>query len=203
MRKLFACICFCVIMGVSIVVALKTNYVKDFLADFGFFGGTVTVSGKITNLELEPIDGVVINFSRDGGGVTRKVATDKNGNYQLRVPKDVSGIMSFSLEGLRTIREKSISYNDNVMNRKMHSDSISGKITDNNGRPIEGVEIVFEKNGGKAGSLTTYSDENGNYVLRIPEDDVQYWITLNAKGRDTYRNKMFCTGGVSYNFRMK
>ena len=108
MRKLIILICLLLTVIGVFLGDLRFNYIEDFCAEFGFFKGTVLISGKVTTRKLDPLEGVDIEFVRDGGGITRKATTDANGNFNLKVPKEKSGVLMLNLAGYRTITQKDL-----------------------------------------------------------------------------------------------
>ena len=63
------------------------------------------------------------------------------------------------------------------------------------------VKLRFEKNGGTAGVVTVYTDENGNYKATLPAD-TNYWVVISQNGYKTIRTKTYLVGGYTRNSTM-
>ena len=63
------------------------------------------------------------------------------------------------------------------------------------------VKLTFEKDGGTAGVVTVYTDENGNYKATLPAD-TSYWVVVSQDGYKTIRNTDYLMGGYTRNYTM-
>ena len=168
---------------------------------------TYTLSGKITNQNQEPLEGVGVTLAYDGIGGQIRTVTDSLGNYVLHPTAKASGILTMNKDGYRILRNKVSQYNYQgttaVWNYNLHPNWVSGKITDQNGNPLEGVKITFEQNGGVTGVQTVFTDEDGNYKYTAPADSVSYWVTITKEGYTTLRDQWhYLYGGQFHNFTL-
>jgi len=173
--------------------------------------GTATASanyilaGKITNQNQEPIAGVTAVFVCDGIGGSFTTVTDDLGNYVLHPYAGRSGTLTLSKVGYRIIRDTFGGKGEgtqNIWNYTLSPDWISGKITNQNGEPLQGVKITFEQDGGLSGVQTIFTDENGNYRYTVPVN-ATYWMTVTKDGYQTNRDQWSLYGGRILDFRLK
>lgn len=197
----------CAFSLVSIGGTAHASLLGDIIGGINALGGApngyVVISGKVVNREQEPLVGVLVSYSQDRTGKIVNVMTDENGNYSVKVPKSQDGSLTFKLENYRTIIHNIYPVSDDVISKVMHFDSITGKVMDSAGYPIEGAALSFEKDGGRSGILTVYTDENGNYEVHIPEDGKDYWVTVKCDGYDVLRKIIYGTGGDVQNFTLR
>ena len=163
---------------------------------------SVHLVGKITDGNQVPIQGISVVFESDKGG-SWSTHTDASGNYRMNVPSSTNGTMVISGTGWRTERYHQYTFSDPecVSNKQLHHDYITGKVTDRYQNPMHWVKLTFEKDGGTAGVVTTYTDENGNYKATLP-DDTSYWIVVSQDGYKTIRMKDYLVGGYTHNYTM-
>lgn len=168
---------------------------------------TYTLSGKIVNQNLEPMEGVSVVFVGDGIGGKCSSVTDSAGNYVLKPPAKTSGIITISKNSYRTVRDKINQWNQAgttyVNNYRIYPDWVGGKIINQSGEPVEGAKVTFEEDGGMSGILTAITDANGNYRCTIPSDSKQYWITVKMDGYQTTREHPYVSGGQTWNYTLK
>lgn len=197
----------CAFSLVSIGGTAHASLLGDIIGGINALGGApngyAIVSGKVTDRAMMPLQGVKVSFVVDGVGIVGEAVTDENGNYKIRAPKAKSGNLSFELIEYRTYIMREYISGDKVENCIMHADSMSGKVTNEAGDPIEGIALSFEEDGGRTGIITVYTDENGNYKVQIPKDDVPYWVTLSGEGYETVRTRIYGYGEKIENFIMK
>jgi len=143
----------------------------------------------------------------DGIGGQGRAITDALGNYILHPPAQTNGMVTVTKEGYRIVRNTSLySYHadiSTVQNYNLHPDSISGKIINRNGEPLEGVKITFEQNGGLTGVQIAFTDQNGNYKYTVPTDNQNYWITIMKEGYQNVRTQWYMGGGQIYNYTLQ
>lgn len=163
---------------------------------------TVHLVGKITDGDQVPIQGVSVVFEAEKGG-SWSAHTDASGNYRMNVPSITHGTMIISGTGWRTKRYHLYTSSDSerVSNQQLHHDYITGKVTDRYKNPMHWVKLTFEKDGGTAGVVTVYTDENGNYKATLPAD-TSYWVVVSQDGYKTIRNTDYLMGGYTRNYTM-
>lgn len=163
---------------------------------------TVRLSGKIVDTQNVPVQGIAVVYESDNGG-SWSARTDARGNYRLNLPGDMSGYITMSGTGWRTVRiGLTISTQDeNIYNRQIHHDYITGKVTDRYDNPMQWVKLTFEQDGGMNGVVTVYTDENGNYKATLP-NDASYWVVISQDGYKTIRNTDYLMGGYTRNYTM-
>ncbi|MFA6850261.1 MAG: carboxypeptidase-like regulatory domain-containing protein [Selenomonadaceae bacterium] len=199
-----------VLMLLSIIVFSMVAFAEPANASFlsGLFSlPTYTVSGKIVDSNQEPLEGILVSFDCNGIGGKKTVHTDSSGNYVLKLPAKTGGQLTVSGDGYRTKKASFGEYTSAgqayAQNYTLYPDWISGKAVNQDGEPLQGIEISIEKDGGLNGVKTVYTDENGDYKAQIPADGVYYWLTASADGYSTIRDHVFLTGGYTYNLKMK
>lgn len=197
----------CAFSLVSIGGTAHASLLGDIIGGINALGGApngyVVISGKVVGDGLEPLAGVVVEHSADKTGKIVSSITDENGNYSIKIPKDAKGYLTYKLINYRTIRIYDYAYNDSVINQHMHFDSLTGKVLDPEGYPVEGAVLSFEQDGGRSGIITVQTDENGNYEVHIPEDYTYYWVTIKCDGYDVVRTTVHGVGGQVANFSLK
>lgn len=158
------------------------------------------ISGKITNLKLEPIEGATVLVEVSGkSNMAKTVLTDGMGNFTVNMP--VAGIhysITVSKEGFKSNRIRMWASSDEKYDsRNIQLEPtvfpISGKITNKSGEPIAGAKVSFEQNGGQHGIQTAISDENGNYLSAIPNQGVTYWVVVSKEGYKSFRGKIWAS----------
>ena len=193
------------IITLCTVILASTSFMGTASANFwSAIMPTCTVTGKIVNLNQEPIEGVTVVFVSDGLGIQSRATTDSLGNYVVNPPAKTSGKITVSKGGYRIINETFTIYHsagDTVVdNFTLRPDWMSGKITTRSGEPLEGVKITFEQNGGVTGVQTIFTDANGNYKYTVPKDAQSYWVTISQDGYQTVREQWtYLYGGQVYN----
>lgn len=160
------------------------------------------ISGKVTNLRMEPIEGVKITFEPQGLlGINAR--TDSLGNYSTAVSKNGDCWVTISKIGYKTIRMKTWVGTENIFNYTLDPDKypIAGKVTNRQGEPIEGVQITFEPNGGKNGIIIAVTDQLGNYSTGVSELG-DCWVTITKDGYTTFRTKTWIGKENTFNYTL-
>lgn len=114
-------------------------------------GSSVRISGRITTHIGDPVEGVTLAFTNNGG--TTEAKTDASGNYSHAVPYEWSGIVTPSKTGY-TFDPPFIKYEKNITAHKPGQDYIgtssrnfiSGRVTIARNTGIEvlaGVKVTF------------------------------------------------------------
>ena len=120
-------------------------------------------------------------FNNEGNLITSGL-TDENGNYKIKIDADQSGYAKVIKEDSTTGKafvSKDVSFDKDSKNIDdcVISPAVkaSGTITDNNGDPVEGVNVTFtyENEKGEIESFKTFTDENGKYSLYIKKGTQQ------------------------------
>lgn len=158
----------------------------DVFGSGGSSGGGSTqyirIAGKIIDSNGEPIEGILVTYSRNGGGQS-SVKTNSLGNYVINIPYRVSGSLTFSGDTWRSLKEDTLyKENNQVINVRMNHNYMTGKIINRNGQPLQGVKLVFEQNGSASGIQEVYTDDNGNYKYILPKSNAYYWLTISKDG---------------------
>lgn len=172
--------------------------------DAGLFQ-SYPISGKVTNYDMEPIEGAKVKFEIEGllfGGITTK--TDDLGNYYAGLSKAGYCWVTISKDGFKTYRTKYYIGGENTLNVKLDPAKFptSGKITNRNKEPIVGAKISFELDGGKHGVQSAVTDEYGNYSVGIPEMG-NCWVTITADGYTTFRARYYVGRENSWNYTLQ
>ncbi|MBP3721885.1 MAG: carboxypeptidase regulatory-like domain-containing protein, partial [Selenomonadaceae bacterium] len=164
----------------------------DVFGSGGSSGGSSTkvgrLAGKVTDKTGAPLEGILVTYSLNGGG-QNSVKTNSNGNYVLNVYRSGSCQIIISGETWRTQIHDTSGFNENnVWNFTMRHNYMTGKVTDRNGVPLQGVKFVFEQDGSASGVQEVYTDANGNYKYVIPKSGAKYWITISKDGYQLQRH---------------
>jgi Calx-beta domain-containing protein/uncharacterized protein DUF4214 len=163
---------------------------------------TVTISGKITNVNNRGISGITVKLS---DGATQTTQTDANGNYSFNVatgldytvtPNDtrVSTWLSSSSDSSSTISGDSISHTNlqtgvvDNFKAQFPSFTVSGTIKFfSTGQPVTNLTNAVTLSGGASKTYPTNSQ--GAYTSD----------QLNTLGDYTFTPHSFSSGGVTYN----
>ncbi|EDM43529.1 putative outer membrane protein, probably involved in nutrient binding [unidentified eubacterium SCB49] len=140
----------------------------------------ITVKGHITDTYGNPLNKVTIEVKETG----QKTITDKKGNYQITFFDKET--LLFSKDGFEIAQQKFGNYNETfnlkmtateisiteniVSDVKKNNDNslfISGTITDDDGLPLPGANVII-----KGTSTGTQSDFDGNYSINTPKNSV-------------------------------
>lgn len=158
-----------------------------------------SVSGKIMNMKMEPIEGAQITFeSNERNPFKVTTTTDVNGNYSTGVLTKNVWVTVIKDGGYSTIHSTKYITNGTTLNFILCPDkyTIRGKIMDENGEPIQDVKISIERDDSKGGIWSSIADETGSYFIEIPtginaETDVgvNVWVTLKKDEYKTYRKR--------------
>ena len=137
----------------------------------------VNVTGKVTDQDGKPVPNAPVNVTVNGK--TYPTTTDKNGNFKVPVDNIVTGKNNVTVTAGNTttgIDEVNKTINADKQGAKLTVNDIpktsmdkkpvvTGKLTDDEGKPIADAEITITVNGEEF-KVTT--DSKGNYELEVP-----------------------------------
>lgn len=152
---------------------------------FGIILAGCKLSGRLTNLDGDPMEGVAVHLS---GDATSETITDANGEYLFEVPNSaavytitpVKDDWVFDPPTRRvdtSVSRGDIGGLDFAGLRTAYT--LQGRVTSTTGESFPGAEVTLSGDAQK----TTLSDENGEYSFVIPTDEADYTITA-AKGKN-------------------
>ena len=184
-------------------VAHNINFTME-----GVPGGSGMISGTVTDSEGEVVDEALIILRRPQGnggphgGQPQMTITDEFGEYELTeiptgdyylavmapfyLPYFYDGVEHWSEADLITIEDETEMEINPVLN-PMEMYSISGTVLDDSGEPIENCTIFAHRIGANNGNpngqcqnnLQTQPDENGEYLLDLPEGEFIIGVHTN------------------------
>ncbi len=155
-----------------------------------------TITGKVTDTSGNPLQGVCIGINLDpacGGQNIGGTQTDANGDYQLNVPQGsqvylhvnpncagliyVGGFYTGTDVSHDCNLAQAVSAGSTGVSIQLESaETITGKVTDTSGNPLQGVCVNANTapvcGGTYAGGSQT--DANGNYQLNVPQGSQVY-----------------------------
>ncbi len=172
-----------------------------------------TITGNVSYDNGDPIENALVTFEntigRDMGmrGKTFQTYTDKDGNYSVKVPEQFKYITYAMVQN--NMYMKPLFY-DQTFNRneaevlefendrsgidfvfdesnQVNYCEVSGTVTDNNGNPVEGIEVYFEIQVSDRDSiimipmrrLSAKTDADGNYSIKLPDAFKYYAYIVN------------------------
>ncbi|RAP50597.1 MAG: hypothetical protein BZ136_00965, partial [Methanosphaera sp. rholeuAM74] len=145
-------------------------------------GENATVSGKVTDENGKPVANAPVTVKV--GDKTVKVTTDANGKYNASVPVTKAGNNSVSVSVGETNTTKPANKTSSVNASKLNTTitidpikdvkvgenaTVSGKVTDENGKPVANAPVTIKVDG-KTISATT--DKDGKYTASVPTSSV-------------------------------
>jgi hypothetical protein len=165
-------------------------------AGFVIAQNTGGIKGQVRTFDGEGISNVEVTARQDGKNI-KSVKGDRNGNFVLDGLK--AGVYNFVFtregygSGLQTdveVKENKIrDLGDNLLLDvdKGTQVIINGSVFSKDGFIIYGAKIKVEKvlSNGKTKKITTgYSNKQGEFVFRFPNEAAKYRITASAKGKE-------------------
>lgn len=130
---------------VDILVSESTNprFNAQFTIEYEILETGITISGKITTEDLDPVEGVIIT------GFQTPVLTDPNGSYFAEVPPGWSGTVIpflanyvFDPVAINLINVQANIENNDFVATFTGKYRVSGTIRDGSGTPVEGVSLL-------------------------------------------------------------
>ena len=154
------------------------------------------IYGTVTDASTgDPLPEVMVNLYEyieyDDGGYYQFISyqiTGSDGNYSFETYEGVFRVYA-SKEGYDRIwKEITVGSGE-----KAHLDialeqwarGIYGKVTDQDGNPMEGVAVALETDNRNSIEFTTTTDENGDYEIRVPREG-QYTLKAFEDGYRPY-----------------
>jgi adhesin/invasin len=166
------------------------------------------VKAHIVDKDGIPVPGVIVFFASSSGGLTPGYPTDVNGDAFLQFPSSVVGdvlirarITTGFLEGGRSesthfkagppavnvASTEIIKLNDFAIANEVDIDHLRAHVTDENGHPVAGQDIVFTIDSGlakfKNNKFSGVTDANGNFDIELISKvagKTRIWATVNG-----------------------
>ena len=149
--------------------------------------GGADLTGTITDVNKQPVEGAQVVVKDETGKEIGRDTTDSNGDYTI--PNVPDGKYDVTVESDGKTETGKVEITGNGQNVSGTDDvqlpvggaDLTGKVTDVNGNPVEGAEVVVKDNTGKElGHDTT--DVNGDYTVpNVP--DGTHEITIEKDGK--------------------
>ncbi|WP_343249466.1 carboxypeptidase regulatory-like domain-containing protein [Diplocloster hominis] len=149
--------------------------------------GGAEVSGKVTDVNKQPMEGAEVVIRDGSGNELGRGTTDSNGDYVISNIPDGDHEVIIEKDGkTETGQVKIRDYGSNVDNDDevklpIGGAELKGTITDVNGNPVEGANVVVKDDTGNVlGQDTT--DRNGKYTItNVP--DGNHEVTVDKEGK--------------------
>ncbi|WP_343249308.1 carboxypeptidase regulatory-like domain-containing protein [Diplocloster hominis] len=149
--------------------------------------GGADLNGNITDVNGKPVEGAEVVVKDETGKELGRDTTDSSGDYTIPNVPDGTHDVTIEKDGKTETGKVEITGNgQNVtgtddVQLPVGGADVEGKVTDVNGKPVEGAEVVIKDQGGKElGKDTT--DANGDYQIpNVP--DGSHSITIEKDGK--------------------
>ncbi len=144
----------------------------------------VTVTGKVTDEENNPLEGVTVTLT--AGEETITATTTADGTYTMEVvpAEGTTYNMTFAKDGYVTKTVENVDINnpiDAVL--ELVKVTVTGIVTDNKNVPLEGVAVALNVNATAKDAITAITDAEGKYTMEVvPVEGATYSMTFAKDG---------------------
>ena len=147
----------------------------------------VNITGTVVDENQNPLEGVTVTLSAGEGTEDITATTNAEGAYTMEVvpAEDAAYTMTFAKEGYvtKTITVESLEAVPEVVVLEAVKVTITGKVTDNQNNPLEGVIVTLDEAAGAKEAVTATTAADGTFSLTYtPVEGKEYNVSFAKDG---------------------